>query len=126
MYLLDTDVLIDVERGHLAAVAWFYGLPNNPSVPDFAVMELIEGANNAQHLSAALALVSSLPVVWPTDADCNRALADFTKYHLSHNLGFVDALIAACAVGLSATLCSFNVKHFQVVPGLVMMQPYSR
>jgi predicted nucleic acid-binding protein len=53
-------------------------------------------------------------------------LSDFTAYHLSHGLGLLDALIAACAVGHSATLYTFNVKHYQVVPGLVTAQPYTR
>ena len=58
--------------------------------------------------------------------DCNRALADFTTYHLSHRLGLIDALIAATAIGLSMTLCTFNVKHYRVVPGLQIQQPYTR
>jgi predicted nucleic acid-binding protein len=71
-------------------------------------------------------LVAPLPVVWPTESDCKRALSDFTAYHLPHNLGLLDALIAACAIGLSATLCTFNVKHYRVVPGLLTAQPYKR
>jgi predicted nucleic acid-binding protein len=47
-------------------------------------------------------------------------------YHLSHNLGLLDTLIAACAIGRSATLCTFNVKHYRVVPGLLTAQPYPR
>ena len=57
-------------------------------------------------------------------ADCQRALSDFLTYHLSHGLGLLDSLIAACAVGLSATLCTFNVKHYSVIPSLVTVQPY--
>jgi predicted nucleic acid-binding protein len=89
-------------------------------------MELIQDAQNARQVRQALKLVAPLPVVWPTAADCQRALTDFIAYHLSHNLGLLDALIAACAIGSSATLCTFNVKHYQVVPGLVMVQPYTR
>ncbi len=74
----------------------------------------------------ALKLVAPLLVVWPTGADCQRALTDFIAYQLSHNLGLLDALIAACAIGSSATLCTFNIKHYRVVPGLVMAQPYTR
>jgi hypothetical protein len=73
-----------------------------------------------------LKLVAPLPVVWPTADDCQRALTDFIAYHLPHNLGLRDALIAACAIGLSATLCTFNVKHHRVVPALIMVQPYPR
>jgi predicted nucleic acid-binding protein len=124
--LLDTDVLIDVQRGHANAVAWFAGLTDVPSVPGFVVMELIQGANNLQQVRAAHKLVAPLPVIWPTAADCNRALADFAALHLSHNLGLLDSLIAACAVGLSAELCTFNTKHYRMVPGLKTVQPYTR
>ncbi len=126
MYVLDTDILVDIQRGHAPALAWFNGLGEVPSVPGFVVMELVQDAENLQQMRRALKLVAPLPVVWPTEADCNRALSDFAAYHLSHGLGLLDALIAACAVGLSATLCTFNVKHYQHVPGLLMAQPYVR
>ncbi len=79
-----------------------------------------------QQVRQALRIVAPLPIIWPTEADCNRALADFTAYHLSHNLGLLDSLIAACATGRSATLCTFNAKHYRVIPNLVMLQPYTR
>ena len=126
MYLLDTDILIDIQRGHAPALAWFTTLTDLPSVPGFVVMELIQDAKQARQVRQALKLVAPLPVVWPKEADCNRALSDFTAYHLSHNLGLLDSLIAACAMGLSATLCTFNVKHYRVIPGLVTEQPYVR
>ena len=36
------------------------------------------------------------------------------------------SLIAACATGLSATLCTFNAKHYRIVPDLKIEQPYDR
>ncbi|MCG6135932.1 MAG: PIN domain-containing protein [Nostoc sp. LLA-1] len=126
MYLLDTDILIDIQRGHSPSINWFASLSELPSVPGFVVMELIQDSQNQQKLRNALKLVSPLPVVWPTEADLNRALSDFTTYHLSDSLGLLDAVIAACAVGRSATLCTFNIKHYRVIPGLVMEQPYTR
>src|SRR5690242_15412396 len=107
MLALDTDILIDVQRGHAAALSWFAGLAELPSVPGFVVMELIQGAHDARQVREALRLTAPLPIVWPTGADYQRALADFTAFHLSHGLGLLDALIAACAVGLSAELCTF-------------------
>jgi len=126
MDLVDTDVLIDVQRGHPPALAWFGGLTDLPAVPGLVVMELIQDARNAREVRRALKLVAPLQVVWPTEADCARALSDFTAYHLSHGPGLLDALIAACAIGLSATLYTFNDKHYRVVPGLVIAQPYTR
>jgi len=50
-------------------------------------------------------------------------LSDFTAYYLSHKVGLIDALIAACAVGRNATLCTCNVKHYRIIPGLSLEQP---
>ena len=126
MYLLDTDVLIDIQRGHEPAIAWFASLTDVPNVSGFVVMELIQNTQNTQQLRKTLQLVAPLPVIWATEVDCARALSDFTTYHLSDRLGLIDALIAACAVGRGLTLCTFNVKHYRVVPNLVMSQPYAR
>jgi predicted nucleic acid-binding protein len=126
MYLLDTDILIDIQRGHTPAIAWFASLSEIPSILGFVVMELIQDAQNRQKVRQALQLVAPLPVVWPTKTDCARALSDFTVYHLSNNVGLIDALIAACAVGRNATLCTFNVKHYRIIPELNIEQPYSR
>src|SRR6185295_12806964 len=114
MYLLDTDILIDVQRGHPPAVAWFGSLVEVP-FPGIVVMEMIQDAETTQQVRKALKLTAPLPVVWPAEVDCNRALSHFTSYHLSHGLGLLDSLIAASAIGLSATLCTFNLKHYKVV-----------
>lgn len=126
MVVVDTDVLIDVQRGHAGALAWFASLTEMPAVPGLVVMELIQGAKDARQVRQAVRLTAPLPVIWPTVADGQRALADFQTFHLSHGLGLLDALIAACAVGLGAELCTFNDKHYRVVPGLVTSRPYPR
>ncbi len=38
MYLLDTDVLIDIQREYASALTWFATLPELPAVPGFVVM----------------------------------------------------------------------------------------
>ncbi|MGB3493450.1 MAG: PIN domain-containing protein [Elainellaceae cyanobacterium] len=126
MYIVDTDVMIDIQRGYEPALAWFASLPEVPSITGFVVMELIQDAQNKQQVRKVLQLVAPLAIVWPTETECARALSDFTVYHLSHKIGLIDALIAACTVGRNATLCTFNVKHYQVISGLSMEQPYRR
>lgn len=80
MYLLDTDVLIDIQRGHAPAIAWFAGLQDLPIVPGFVVMELIQDAKNTQQVRNALKLTASFSIVWPTEVDCARTLSSFTAY----------------------------------------------
>lgn len=42
MNLVDTDVLIDVWRGHGPAVEWFAGMAELPGVPGFVVSQPYE------------------------------------------------------------------------------------
>ncbi len=126
MLLLDTDVLIDIQRGNAAAIARFSGLTDLPSVSGFVIMELIQGAQNSKQVRDVLKLVAPLSVVWPGELDCQKALADFTALHLSHGLGLLDSLVAACAVGVGAELFTFNDKHFRMVPKLTTVRPYAR
>jgi hypothetical protein len=126
MEFVDTDVLIDVQRGYAPAQAWFGGLTELPAVPGLVVMELIQDARNAGEVRKALKLVAPMRIVWPTETDCSRALSDFAAYHLSDGLGLLDALIGACAIGQGAKLLTFNIKHYRPMQGLQIAQPYAR
>ena len=124
--MLDADVLVDIQRSHPNAVAWYASLSEYPTVPGLVVMELIQDAPSKREVEQALRLVRPLPVAWPTESDCQRALADFRVLDLSQNLGLIDSLIAAATIGLGATLCTFNVKHYRNITGLTLEQPYER
>ncbi len=126
MDLLDTDILIDVQRGHPPAIQWFAGLTELPAIPGYVVMELIQDARDQREVSNALKLVAPFRIVWPNAADCAKALSDFTAHHLGHGLGLIDALIAATARGLDASLLTFNEKHYRVLQDLRTGKPYSR
>jgi predicted nucleic acid-binding protein len=39
MYLVDTDVMIDIQRSYGPALAWFASVSELPSIPGFVVME---------------------------------------------------------------------------------------
>jgi predicted nucleic acid-binding protein len=123
--LIDTDVLIDVQRGFGAAADWFATDPE-VGVPGFVVMELVQDARNSDEVQKALALVDGLEVVWPSDAECQTALEEFSTLHLSHGLGLLDALIAATAVGHGGVLNTFNERHYRMFPGLTTVRPYRR
>lgn len=124
--LLDADILIDLLRKHANAIAWIAGLSDLPLFSGLAVMEVVQGCRNASEIRAVDKLIAAMPIVWPTESDCNRALADFKAYFSSHSLGLLDSLNASTTIGRSAVLCTFNVKHYRVVPGLTTEQPYSR
>ncbi|MFN9873560.1 MAG: VapC toxin family PIN domain ribonuclease, partial [Pseudanabaena sp.] len=89
MYVLDTDILIDVLRGHKPAIAWFTTLSELPSVSGFVVMELIQNCQNKQEVNQVFRLTAPLSLIWLTEADCDNALADFSKYRLSDGIGLL-------------------------------------
>lgn len=124
--LLDTDILIDLQREDPAAVAWMDALEVLPAVSGIAALELTYGCRDGAELRQARDFLSAFEIVWPTDEDHRRALEAYAPYHLSHGVGALDALIAATAVGRGLTVATFNVRHFGRLPGVRTVQPYTR
>jgi predicted nucleic acid-binding protein len=125
--LLDTDVMIDLQRGFPAAVAWYASVPDGMlALPGHVLMELYQDAQNSRQTIIVDRLTTPFPLVWPTDTEALQAVRNFRRLHLSHGIGLLDTLIAATALSLSVPLCTFNLKHYRQIPGLITEQPYLR
>jgi predicted nucleic acid-binding protein len=123
--LADSDIMVDITRGHPPAVSWLASLGGAPfDLPGLVAMELLQGCQNLTEQQRVWRLIQKFTRHWPTAADCERALQDFAAFRLSHGLGLLDALIGATAVGLGQPLATFNVKHYGVIAGLQTIQPY--
>lgn len=128
MILLDSDVVVDLLRRYPPAVAWFGSLDVDEFValPGYVVMELIQGCRNKAEQMRLLSVLERYGMVWLSPDDCTQALDLFAQYHLSHNAGLLDVLIAQIAITLAVPLCSFNQKHYCFIPGLRVVQPYEK
>lgn len=128
MILLDTAVLIDVLRKYPPAFAWFNTLDEDEElvVPGYVVMELIQGCRNKVEQESVRRELGVYGVIWPSPTDCDRALEVFATYRLSHNAGLLDVLIGQTALSLRAPLYTFNHKHYSFIPGMQMIQPYTK
>lgn len=127
MPLIDTDVAVDILRRFPPALQWLNGLGSaGCDASGYTAMELYAGCHNAAEQRLADAVVNSLVLVWPSAAARDAALRVYRALHLSHGIGFVDALIAQTAIEQNEPLHTFNVKHFQHVPGLRVVQPYTK
>jgi predicted nucleic acid-binding protein len=62
----------------------------------------------------------------PDASDVAAAFELLASHHLGSGLGIPDRVIAAMALNRSARLYSFNLKHFGVVQGLDVKEPYQR
>ena len=127
MLLLDTDLMVDVLRGYPESVEWLRSLTEDvPALPGLVVLELMDGCRSKMEMKRLLKRVEPFLIYWPSDVDCDRALIEFAKNRLSHGISIMDILIAETAVGLSATLCTFNTKHFKSIARLKTRQPYRK
>jgi len=122
--LLDTDVMVDVFRGHGPAVAWITNYTSAIGIPGLVAMELMQGCRNRAEQQSVESELARFAVYWPTLADCQRAYHDFAAFHLSDGLGLLDSLIGHTAVGLNEPLATFNVKHYDSISRLQTVQPY--
>jgi predicted nucleic acid-binding protein len=126
MFLLDTDILVDVRREYEPAIQWLEGLEEKPAISIITSFELLRGCRNKQEQRNVYLLTKELKVIYLNQSICERALSYYTDFHLSHGLGIFDALIAATAVLEGYTLCSFNEKHYRPIRELQRVQPYSK
>ena len=126
MILLDTDVLIDLSRKHLAATQWAAAQVDSMAIPGFVAMELIQGAVDGLDMAQTRKFLSRFNVVWLSPSDCDAAMQTFADKRLSSGLGLLDALIGHTALALGVPLYTFNTKHFAAIAGLRTIQPYTR
>lgn len=127
MIICDTDVMVDILRGHTAARAWL-AASNSETVtlPGIVLMELIQGCRTKTEQLRMQKYLKDFPLLWPSHDACNRALTHFAANHLSNGIGILDAIIAEIAVEAGYPLCTFNQKHYLPHPALQTIQPYSR
>jgi len=125
MILLDTDVMVDILRGHEPAKVWLQSI-DEIGMPGLVAMELIQGCQNTREQRMLEKELSEYQLYWPSVEDCSRAMKTFSSHHLSDNIGLLDALIAETAIGIEAELATFNLKHYRVINGLQSLQPYTR
>ena len=123
--MLDTDILIEIQRQTPEALDWLNSLPEEPSVCSFAALELLLGSRDAKERKETEELLEEFDLLFPTIAGLRMAFG-ISALKLSHGLSGFDALIAATALEHDVTLYTFNRKHFGAVPGLKVIVPYMK
>ncbi len=127
MYLLDSDICIEIMRGHLPTMHQLMRIssPDLVGVPAVVEAELLFGAENSNDPEEGRLCVQSLlqPLqILPFDSRCAAHYA-----RLRHDLktrgcliGGNDMLIAATALAWGAALVTNNIREFSRVQGLVL------
>jgi predicted nucleic acid-binding protein len=126
MILIDTDIVIDVLRSFPNAIAWLHTINEEIAISGFSAMELVQGCDNKKEQSAVEKFLKSVAVMWLPPESSQKVLEIFAKYHLSHKVGLIDALIAQTALDLKTELHTFNKKHYTPIKDLKIVQPYKK
>ena len=123
MIVTDTDVLIDFLAGKGAAKD-IEGLLLTKGFHITAVsrFELLAGAKTPKLMSRAMELLEGVPTL-PLDIAAADAAAEVRR-HLERSgdgIGTPDTLIAGIVLTNSGRLMTRNRRHFERVPGLVLV-----
>jgi predicted nucleic acid-binding protein len=103
-YLVDSDVVIDVSRGKLAARDHLDALPEGWAISQVTALELIVGARDNRDLAGIDAFLSRYIIVPLRDSIGTRAYELVKRYSKSHGLHVFDSLVAATAMEEGLTL----------------------
>lgn len=122
--LLDTDVLIKYLRGRQRAIEYLEGLTSDLSISAVSVAELFTGVKGDKEERALKQFLLAFSILLVTEKIARLSGLYRREYRPSHGTGLVDALIAATAEENSASLVTFNRRHFPMVPKVVV--PYAR
>ena len=89
-------------------------------------MELVMGCSDRADLERIQKFLATFEIVWPETVEFAAAYQLLLTHRLSSGLSIPDCLIASMALTRAVRLYTFNLKHFQIVPGLDVRRPYSR
>jgi predicted nucleic acid-binding protein len=123
--LIDTSILVDVLRQKLEAESFIRATAGiGLYTHDTVIGELLTGIRNAKELRALDGLLVPFQILHLSEADSELSLELLRCYKLSHNIGYLDCLIAATALRLNFPVATINDKHFRPIPNLQIIRPY--
>jgi len=129
MYFLDTDVLIDILRKYPPSITWINSARKVKFLlSGFVFMELVQGCRNREQHDQLFRTLNTYKLMnsvkWPSVETCKSASDIFSLYHLSHGISIIDVLVGQHASDMRIPLCTFNGKHYEIIPGIVIHKPY--
>ena len=122
--LVDTDVLIDYLRDNPLAVQFLENDQQESLISTISVAELYAGVREGAERTALESFLSAFEVVSVDNSIAERGGLYRRDYFRSHAVSLADALIAATAFVRSATLVTFNRKHFPMISDIRI--PYAK
>ncbi len=121
--LLDTSVLVDLNRGYQPAAIWL-SKQTNIGITRIVWLEILEGASNKLEQERAVRLLNDFAITELTVSDLDWATRQLIALRLTYNIDAFDCLIAAPSYRLQIPVYTLNLKHFKPLLGGLAVQPY--
>ena len=122
--VIDTSILFGHTRNHAPALAFMDAVSDQRLlVHGVGAAEMLAGVRDTRDLKSLVRYLSEFELVLPSEKDFTHCMELVRTLHLSHQLGWPDALIASTCLRLKLPLATTNVKHFSTVPGLRIVAP---
>ena len=129
--LIESDVIIRAERGFFDLDSWIASKPNDEfKFAAITVAELWHGVERAtavhqvkrrNFLERLFPLFEFVPYTEKTGYEHARLWAELESS--GRMIGPHDLILAATAIQTGNAVATFNVRHFSVVKGLVVIEP---
>ncbi len=120
-YLIDTNIIIQVLRGHTQLINL---IARYDCVIDATVYgEALQGSKSNTEKRKVKNFMDNLPLFHFTPRISKKTLELLDTYSTSHNLMLPDALIAACCLEYDLNFLTYNFKDFRFIKGLKVFTP---
>ncbi len=121
MILLDTNVLIEILKNNQHTIQKVTALTAPLAISSITAMELLIGARNKKETLVLNRFIARFQLIH-LDSDISlTAFKLISRYAKSHALDIPDALISATAIDRQARLFTYNIKDFQYIPALELI-----
>lgn len=123
MYLLDTNICIDLQKAQSKALRRFSLCQSQCYIPTLVLAELYKGIYCSRRIQSNLKVLARLTSVIDVLEFDNAAAEDFGKIQdalrrMDRPTGDIDALLAGMARSRNDILVTHNTRHFKYIPEL--------
>jgi len=121
MILLDTNILIEILKGHQKTIKKVESFHSTLAISSISVMELYYGAINKAELNKLEKFVSLFYRVQLDENISIQATKLVKIYAKSHSLDIPDSLIASTALVHKTKLFTYNLKDFKYIKNIELI-----
>lgn len=116
--ILDTSILIDLQKGNRKAIKKFEKIIKRSAISRITACEFIYGSKDNQEKKINKDFLESMTIYEVTEEVSKYSYILLDKYGLKTKFGIADALIASTCIVNNLDLWTLNKRHFQKIKEL--------